>query len=583
MTGLAWSRGLAAAALVLLLPACASIPDSGPVRKVEGVASSTVEDSVIEQPEVLLLPPEPVPGLSPEEVLRGFLAASAASDDDHALARQYLTPEASAAWDDDAEVVVHDPSQLRVECRAGGETVADCAAVERLLMTSRRVAVIDSDGAWSVDRGSLSDVYGVERVEGEWRLSQVPPGVRLTPADVARTYRAVSVNFLDPPGDQLVADRVFLPVVSRTLPQLLVEALLRGPTSRLEGAVRTAVPPGTELRGLRLEGGVVQVDLTAPAAAADGDARQALSAQLVATLRQVPDVTGVRLLVDGQPLEVPGVEPTQPIDGWPQFEPRATRARGPGLVVTDDGVRPLTPDTDDGLGEPVGPRLAEAAVDLGRGRLAGLREAGGQTVLWSGRASEVVPRFAADGLAPPSWGGGRYGVWTARPGGRAEVVLVPDAGEPVAVPVPVLARAGGIRQVRVSRDDVRIALVAGEGEGTRLYVGILEPDPSTDAGVAIRDLHQVAPSLTDVQDVSWADGQQLTVLARSEGAPAAWAVQSDGSVLTPLPVSGLSAAPTALASAPGSPLLLESGGQVWQVVSGVARSPVAGTDPLYPG
>jgi hypothetical protein len=572
-----------AATVLLLLTGCASVPDSGPVRRVEGVTSSTVEDSVIEQPEVLLLPPEPVPGLSPEEVLRGFLAASAASDDDHALARQYLTPEASAAWDDDAEVVVHDPSKMRVECRAGGGTLAECSGAKRLLMTSRREAVIDSDGAWSVDQGSLSDVYGIERVDGEWRLSQVPPGVRLTPADVARTYRAVSVNFLDPPGDQLVADRVFLPVVSRTLPRLLVEALLRGPTSRLEGAVRTAVPPGTELRGLTLEGGVVQVDLTAPAAAADGDARQALSAQLVATLRQVPDVTGVRLLVDGEPLDVPGVESTQPIDGWPQFEPRATRARGPGLVLADDGVRPLTPGSDDGLGAPIGPPLTDAAVDLTRGRLAGLREAGEQTVLWSGRAPDVAPRFAADRLAPPSWGGGRYGVWTARPGGRAEVVLVPDTGEPVAVPVPQLARAGGIREVRVSRDDVRIALVVGEGEASRLYVGVLAPDESTAAGVAIRDLRQVAPSLTDVQDVSWADGQQLTVLARSEGAPAAWAVLNDGSVVAPLPVSGLSAAPTALASAPGSPLLLESGGQVWQVLSGVARSPVAGTDPLYPG
>lgn len=568
--------------LVLLLAGCASVPDSGPVRRVDAVAAPTLEDSVIEQPEVLLLPPEPVPGLSPEQVLRGFLAASAASDDDHALARQYLTPEASEEWDDDAGVVVHDPGQQRISCPTADESGPDCTAPDRLLVSGWREAMISADGAWSVDQGSLVDAYGVQRVQGEWRLSQVPPGVRLTPADVARTYRAVSIHFLDPDGDQLVPDRVYLPVVSRTLPQLLVDALLRGPTGRLRPAVRSAIPAGTALRALRLEGGVVEVDLSGPAASAVEQARQAMSAQLVATLRQLPDVTGLRLLVEGEPLPVRGAQGTQPMDGWPHFESRGSRLRGPGLVVAGGGVRPLVAGAPGGVGEPLGPELEHPALDLERARLAGLRSGARGTQLLVGRGAELAPRLTAARLAPPSWGGGRYGVWTARPG-RPELLVVPDSGEPVAVRVPGLVRAGEIRQVCVSRDDVRVALVTGQGPATRLYVGVVAPDPTTPAGVAVTGLEQVAPGLSDVQDLSWADGQQLTVLARSEGAPAAWAVQSDGSAVLPLPASGLEQAPTALASAPGSPLLVASGGQVWQVVGGVARAAVTATDPSYPG
>lgn len=573
--------------LLLALPACASVPDSGPVRRVGTTSSSSaVEDSVIEQPEVLLLPPEPVPGLSPEEVLRGFLAASAASDRDHGLAREYLTGEASAEWDDDAGVVVHDPGQVRIECRSDDDEDRDCAEPDGLVLTGRQQASISEDGAWSVESGTFSDVIGVERVDGEWRLSSVPDGVRLTPADVARTYRPVEVSFLGPAREQLVADRVFLPVVSRPLPQLLVETLLRGPTSRLAGAVRTAVPDGTRLRGLRLEGGVVQVDLTAPAAAADGPARQALSAQLVSTLRQVPDVTGLRLLVEGEPFDVPEGESPQPMDGWPQFDPRGERVHGPGLVVAADGVRPLLAGGEAGLGAVIGPVLVEPAIDLELTRLAGLRPVreGRQELVTGRRASPTAlsVRATAPGFAPPSWGGGRYGVWTARRDRPGELLLVPDRGDALAVPLPPRA-SGTVRQVRVSRDDVRVAVVVGEEGDARLLVGVLRPDPARPGRVALERLEEVAPALSDVRDVDWSDGLALTVLARSGGAPAAWTVQSDGSVVAPLPASGLSAAPTALASAPDAPLLVQSGSEVWEVVDGVARRPVPGTDPFYAG
>ena len=571
---------VAVVAVLVLLAGCARIPDSGHVRQVEPVAATEGEDSVIEQPDVLLLPPEPVPGLRPQQVLRGFLLASAASDADHAVARQYLTPEAAARWDDGAEAVVHDPAQLRVTCE--GDPTGTCQGADTLVVTGQREAVLDRGGSYRPDPGPFEDRYGLARVDGEWRLSEVPDGVRLTPADVARAYRPVSLAFLDPTGDLVVPDRVFLPVVSRSLPRLLVDALLTGPSARLAPAVTTAFPQGTRLRRVTLEGGVVLVDLSPQVLRADDDARRALSAQLVTTLRQVPDVTGLRVLVEGEPLEVPGAPATQPMDSWSAYDRDLVPAGVPGYHVMAGAVRPL-PRPGAPPREPLAVGLRHPAVDLEEERVAGLRPDGAAVQLWTGAPSGLVPRLRAPDLVPPSFGGGRYGVWTARPGPDPEVLLVRALGDPVTVPAPELAGLGPLRVLRVSRDDTRVALVVGEGVETRLYAGLVVPDRSTPAGVRLAGLRRLAPGLSDVQDVRWADNQRVAVLARSAAAPAVWLVQSDGSVVEPQAASGLPEAPTGIATAPGHPLLLESAGQVWEVRDGAAVAAAPGEDPFYPG
>jgi Sporulation and spore germination/Immunoglobulin-like domain of bacterial spore germination len=82
-----------------------------------------------------------------------------------------------------------------------------------------------------------------------------------------------------------------------------VSRLLAGPT-RAEAAegVRSAVPPGTQLLGISLHGGVATVDVTSEF---DGGtaARERLSlAQLVYSVTQYPTVHALRLHLDGQPV-----------------------------------------------------------------------------------------------------------------------------------------------------------------------------------------------------------------------------------------------------------------------------------------
>ena len=63
----------------------------------------------------------------------------------------------------------------------------------------------------------------------------------------------------------------------------------------------------------------MQVDLDSTVLSATLADREALSAQLVWTLRQLPDVSAVRITSGGVPL--PGVESEQRRDAWPEFSP----------------------------------------------------------------------------------------------------------------------------------------------------------------------------------------------------------------------------------------------------------------------
>ena len=120
--------------------------------------------------------------------------------------------------------------------------------------------------------------------------------------------------------------------VPRSAPGIpgIVRALLAGPTRRERAdGLRTAIPTGTALRGLRIERQVVIVDLAARfVAGRDDDALRARVGQLVRTLRAVPGVRGVRVRVEG------GV----PVGIFPGYDLRRT-VREPLADTHPVGVR----------------------------------------------------------------------------------------------------------------------------------------------------------------------------------------------------------------------------------------------------
>lgn len=93
----------------------------------------------------------------------------------------------------------------------------------------------------------------------------------------------------------------------RSEPQALITSLLQGPTvSERAQRLRTAIPAGTTLLGVRYEGrGLVIVDLSANILDASGDSLVAAVSQIVYTLGELESVAGVRLDVEGEPRQWP--------------------------------------------------------------------------------------------------------------------------------------------------------------------------------------------------------------------------------------------------------------------------------------
>ncbi len=577
-------RRLLPAVALLLLPGCGlPLPDG--VRSAGQVQAEEQEPGRIQ-----VLPPGPQDGASAVQLVEGFLRAQSSPGEAHAVARQFLAP--GTPWDDRGLVLVY---------RASSPTVApDPEQPDQVLTSLETVARISADGSYQLERRSLDERYTTGlNPAGQLRLTSVPQGLRLSPADRELSFRPYEVQFLGltatgEAAARLVPDRVFLPVTADPA-QALVEAVLRGPSLPLQGAVASAVPVGTSLVApVRVEAGVVSVDLSAEVAALDPAARARLSAQLVWTLG--PDYPGVRLLVEGKRLEVEGVGETQGTADWPAYEPFGADADAPLLYLQQRTIRNLDGPLPRSEATPGGMlAVDEAAASPQSGTLGLLtRAAGGPDEVRTGpRSGPFGPSLLTlPGLGSLSWGSGEQGLWVLQRGAQAVVWLVPGPEAPAgSMPMKVAYETppealGPLTDLRVARDGARIALVFGVGKERRLHVGRVEP---FEGRLRIAGITPVAPTLADVADVAWESGTSMAVLATDPNTagllPVSVAV--DGSNSAPVQRGGLSGTPVSLAAAPGRPVTVatvaDGVSRLFRDDGVVFRLQQEGAAPFYPG
>ena len=108
-------------------------------------------------------------------------------------------------------------------------------------------------------------------------------------------------------------------VTQRTVPattgvgRAALDRMLAGPSAAENAAgLRTQIPAGTTLHGLRISAGIATADLSSSfESAASPSAMPLRIAQVVYTLTQFPTVTGVRFAIDGQGKTVVGGLPVQ--------------------------------------------------------------------------------------------------------------------------------------------------------------------------------------------------------------------------------------------------------------------------------
>ena len=157
------------------------------------------------------------------------------------------------------------------------------------------------------------------------------------------------------------------------------EALLAGPTADETAAgLTSAVPRGTRLLGLSIDGTTARVDLSAQFAAGGGSlSMQARVAQIVYTLTQFKTVQSVTFLLEGSALDALGGEglmlgASQRRSDWRGFEPAIFVERpGVGAVLTSPFVLSGTARVFEGAFSARlvggGSRLVDVPVQASRG------------------------------------------------------------------------------------------------------------------------------------------------------------------------------------------------------------------------
>jgi len=552
--------------LLPLLAGCATIPTSGPIQQGVEVGVGTT-DQVIR---VIARPPQP--DMTPAEVVSGFLQASASFEDDHAIAREYLTPQAAVTWDPAARVSVYD----------GVPTIVP-DGVSAVDMTATRVGSIDSDGRYEVAPPASLIAFSIDMtfIDGNWRIATPPPGLLLSRSDVERAFRAFEVYFLDPTFTSLVPDPRYFAVDGPTPATALTRALLEGPTEWLAPAVRTAFPDGTALAvdAVPVIDGVARVDLDPQVRLADEQTRQALSAQLTWTLRQVPGVRFLDLNAGGQVLDVGGADNPQPMDTWSAYDPNAmpggTTPLGvlSGRVIDLASTPPLPVPGSAGLGSPP---LDGIALTLLGTSAAGLDA---EARLWRGPiqpGARLIEVLDEPGQSRPSFGRGED-AWVVGPDGILR--RVDPQGVATVVQVDGLRPKTQLESVSVSRDGTRIALTVRRGPRTFVMLAVITVREGT---ARVESPVRVDNRLTTVSDVAWADDDRLVALG-VEGAGAVAVYEID---LSRWQLRSLGAPPGAvrIAAAPGAPILAATEDQrIWEYTSGPWRPGPRGTSPAYPG
>jgi len=568
-------------ALLLALSGCVSIPSTGRVEAGGDVNQQGARSAL------RVTAAGPAAGVDERQVVEGFLAAVTGLDD-FTVAREFLAP-AAGAWRPTERTVVYE------NALSFGPVVRDGGAASVLVRASV-VARIDESGRYVAQRPVVEDLaFDLTQVGREWRIAALPPGVLVSEVDRDRVLTPLAVYFTDPTESYLVPDVRWFPQLTSSATSL-TRALLGGPSAPYLGALQSAAPAGTrlDLSSVQVENGVATVDLTDEVLLADAGSRAVLLAQLRQTLRAVPEVSSVRVTVDGAQLEEPGgsdglgspslvVDPgvdarplvlapptvetdaqdgagtgattgpeptTDAVDAEPSQPAEPPQPETPELQLDVDG-RPLAPagssvlrlDLDgaspvegtDDLAEQVRTGLAIAQDG---DSVAGLDAT--RSTLWLQQpGAAAVDVVTGRDLTTPSFDPpGLSWVWTVSQG-APETDGVPEvlaaAPSPVTVEARWLGAGDEVRALRVSRDGTRVLVVVARADGS---VAVQVRGVRRDATGRPLSLSQatfdVAPELADAVDASWVNDDSVVVLGRSGEEPLRPVLAQVGGLTEPL-------------------------------------------------
>ncbi|MFD9128914.1 LpqB family beta-propeller domain-containing protein [Kitasatospora sp. NPDC059571] len=549
------ARAVCAVFAVLLTAAgCAAMPSDGPPERVDVPQGAGAENL-----QVRVFPVPPHKGEDPADLLAGFLDASNADEaKNYDTARKYLTSDADKRWNPEAGVVVLAATPKR-------DSAGRTADTTTITLSGTKVAELDEAHSYrvSADPAYRQTFTFVKQTEGpdkgEWRIDRLPDGLIVDQTNFKNAYRAVHRYFFaasDPSAEGAAASPAMVPdpifLRRRTDPlTAAAKALAAGPSRWLAPAVHTAFD------GVRIEGpvtvsdsGVASVRVDMPDFAGRQTACTQMAMQLYHTLADQQakgqldrlDLSGVRggcSLTAAQAGEAAPGQLAGSAAGSQYYQVEG------GQLFLAQGDTPGHP-VPGPLGQAGQAKVREVAVRRDGGAAAAV-STDGRALYVAGlaegdRLGDPVPTGSGGAggtaLTSPSWDG-RQNLWLVDRDPAAPRVLMVRDRKALTAQVDGLGTRT-VQSLRVSSDGTRVALVLKDTSGLSLQIGVVvhEGTPSSPR-VRITGLRPLAPLLTDVASVSWADSDQLLVLgAEQDKLQLLHYIGTDGSQASDSPLQG---------------------------------------------
>lgn len=512
-------------ALTMVVTGCVSVPTSGQVEKAG-------PGGRVSEPKSEIVPKPPVDDASPRLIVDGFLLAMSQYQPNYPIARQFLTDEARQGWRPEDKITVFANPKYD-------------SADNDITLSMTRIGQVGPDGAYNATFGTQVQDFEIQKnADGQWRISNPPDGLMVSDTSFIGQYKSYNLYFFDPQFHTLVPDPIYLPTEGQTETALL-QALLRGPTTWLQPAVSTALPPRTSLITNAVPvsaNGLAQISLSPQVQALNNQQRTRMAAQIAWTLRQVgDDVKGFQLTVNGNRLRTPG----DTGDGQNAYVPAnygSDYAPVPESSNTLVGVRDgaVVSVADDGAKiAPIPGRLGRSGYDIDS--LALSTDARSLAAVTDDHSKLITQRMAEDqpqtidqqsDLLRPDYT--RFGeLWSigGKPG-KQSIRMHQEGKGTASVDASWLGRIQ-VTDFQISPDGSRMAIVGKSGDNEMLAVApITRGDRVTMGNLRFISLTDTASAQVQrIADLGWTSATQLLILgaASDGGTYEPYRVEIDGS------------------------------------------------------
>ena len=436
-------------AVALSLTGCVNMPDSGPPSSALVNQNDVGQNQAYDGP----VPSPPKPGWSPEDIVQGFVFASASYYTARATVLAYLTPQASRTWQPGGAVRVFQTWEVTPPAPSSGRdaqraTVSVLGQVQAALNGNGQQLTSAAQGDAAAPRtttaqGSCAQPDGsyaftLAKQGGEWRISHAPSCLLLDESAFERFWKSQDLYFLDPTQRVLVPDSVFVPIgTSETdLLNRLTDALQAGPAAAwLSHGVSGNVFPPAKIT-VTADGPTAIVNLQGHVAASDS-ALPEMSAELVWTLTSAsvgqPAIQSVDLEINGS--QVFPLGPQQQLDqpAFASYNPYPS-VHASFAYVDDNGV------AQSACGSVQNALIARAVPMFAHGAAISLASCGS-----AAPATSPSPAPSATHTGKPDHGGKTAGTTTAAT--YAMAAVSPDGKE--------------VALVSSDRDELSIGTVGG--------------------------------------------------------------------------------------------------------------------------